>query len=486
MANVKETANWEAGVYQLETSDPVLGGENGIDNLQAMQLANRTLWLKTELAKAVASIGSNKAAADQTYALKATTLTAGSGLSGGGTLGGNRVLSLGTPSKISDTSTNVAVSDTHTHEIDKASTTTAGIVKLNDTLSSTSTTEALTANQGRLLDHAKADKAATLAGYGITDAAEQRALHTSNLDSITNPGLYGQGTNANATSARNYPANEAGSLIVAGGAYGVQQLYMPFYRLDIWKRNQTSSGGWTAWQKINTAPAELSTAVSDIENVKADKATTLSGYGITDGVTQSALNATIKSLINGAPGALDTLHELATALDNDANFANTVAAKIGQAAPAGTVAYVAGSAAPAGWLKANGAAVSRTTYAALYAAIGTRYGAGDGSTTFNVPDLRGEFVRGWDDGRGVDSGRTFGSQQGDAIRNITGTFNLLESRGLTATGAFKQKSDILVNTSFRSPGRGADFVVELDASGAVPTAAENRPRNIALLACIKI
>ena len=163
-----------------------------------------------------------------------------------------------------------------------------------------------------------------------------------------------------------------------------------------------------------------------------------------------------------------------------------LAGLIASAIPSGAVLYFARQTAPTGWLKANGAAVSRSTYAALFAAIGTTYGAGDGRSTFNLPDLRGEFVRGWDDGRGVDSGRTFGSQQGDAIRNITGTFNLLESRGLTATGAFKQKSAILVNSSFRSPGQGANFVVELDASGAVPTADENRPRNIALLACIKI
>ena len=57
MANVKETATWENGIYQLETTDPVLGGENGIDNLQARQLANRTQWLKTEIASAVADIG---------------------------------------------------------------------------------------------------------------------------------------------------------------------------------------------------------------------------------------------------------------------------------------------------------------------------------------------------------------------------------------------------------------------------------------------
>jgi microcystin-dependent protein len=66
---------------------------------------------------------------------------------------------------------------------------------------------------------------------------------------------------------------------------------------------------------------------------------------------------------------------------------------------------------PAGYLECNGAAVSRTVYAGLFAKIGTTYGAGDGSTTFNLPDLRGEFIRGWDNGRGVDASRSLGSTQ---------------------------------------------------------------------------
>ena len=66
---------------------------------------------------------------------------------------------------------------------------------------------------------------------------------------------------------------------------------------------------------------------------------------------------------------------------------------------------------PSGWIKANGAEVSRTVYANLFAAIGTAWGAGNGSTTFNVPDLRGEFLRGWDDARGIDTGRALASQQ---------------------------------------------------------------------------
>lgn len=78
----------------------------------------------------------------------------------------------------------------------------------------------------------------------------------------------------------------------------------------------------------------------------------------------------------------------------------------------GALQYFAATSAPPGWLKANGAAVSRTTYARLFARVSTVYGSGDGSTTFNVPDMRGEFLRGLDDGRGVDSGRTLGTFQG--------------------------------------------------------------------------
>ncbi|MBX8625803.1 phage tail protein [Pseudomonas glycinae] len=74
----------------------------------------------------------------------------------------------------------------------------------------------------------------------------------------------------------------------------------------------------------------------------------------------------------------------------------------------GMVSPFAMFAAPVGWLKCNGAAVSRTTYKNLYARINTYYGEGDGTTTFNLPDLRGLFLRGYDDGRGLDPNRAFG------------------------------------------------------------------------------
>lgn len=77
----------------------------------------------------------------------------------------------------------------------------------------------------------------------------------------------------------------------------------------------------------------------------------------------------------------------------------------------GDVIYNASSQPRARALKCNGAAIGRTAYPLLFAKIGTTYGAGDGATTFNVPDFRGEFIRAFDDGRGVDAGRAFGSWQ---------------------------------------------------------------------------
>lgn len=106
-----------------------------------------------------------------------------------------------------------------------------------------------------------------------------------------------------------------------------------------------------------------------------------------------------------------------------------------QMAPAGLVAHFARSTAPAGWLKANGAAVSRSAYAELFAAIGTTYGAGDGFTTFNLPDLRGEFVRGWDDGRGVDGGRELGSGQAGAQQSHSHTASSADAGSHSHSGS---------------------------------------------------
>lgn len=85
--------------------------------------------------------------------------------------------------------------------------------------------------------------------------------------------------------------------------------------------------------------------------------------------------------------------------------------------PSGSVMAFASPTPPSGWLYLNGQAVSRATYANLFAVIGTIYGAGNGSTTFHLPDARGLGIRGWDDSRGFDIGRVFGSYQADMIKS---------------------------------------------------------------------
>ena len=156
--------------------------------------------------------------------------------------------------------------------------------------------------------------------------------------------------------------------------------------------------------------------------------------------------------------------------------------------PAGTVIFTAGASAPTGWLKADGSAVSRTTYADLFAVCGTTYGAGNGSTTFNLPDLRGEFIRGWADGRAVDTGRVRGSAQSDDnkehshgvtdpghFHTVANTVSTVGIQDLQGSGSNPARGAVSRNTDNKTTG------ITVNSSGGT----EARPRNIALLACIK-
>lgn len=136
-------------------------------------------------------------------------------------------------------------------------------------------------------------------------------------------------------------------------------------------------------------------------------------------------------------------------------------------APVGAVVYTAAASAPTGWLIADGTAVSRTTYATLFAAIGTTYGSGDGSTTFNLPDLRGVFARGTDLGRGLDPGRVLGTYQADALASHT-------HGGVP----------LLIDDSDRG-GNSSSFSIDNVGNTASTGGAETRPKNLALTPIIK-
>ncbi len=224
--------------------------------------------------------------------------------------------------------------------------------------------------------------------------------------------------------------------------------------------------------------------------------------------TQIATTAFVKSAIAGmvgsAPAALDTLNELAAALGNDPNFATTMLNALagkqpldntltnlsgkdvaglltylglgeGSALPVGVPVPWPSATPPTGWLKCNGAPFSAEEYPELAKVYPTN----------KLPDLRGEFIRGWDGGKGVDSGRTLLSAQGDAIRNITGVVgysSIGDSQGLLGyvSGAFsasESKAPALSGAS--ASGYQRSLYANFNASAVVPTANENRPRNIA-------
>lgn len=186
-----------------------------------------------------------------------------------------------------------------------------------------------------------------------------------------------------------------------------------------------------------------------------------------------------------ADGAVGT-DELTGASVTVAKLGSDVVDLISLSVPAGIVAHFASNTAPSGWLKANGAAVSRTTYASLFAIVGTTFGAGNGSSTFNLPDLRGEFIRGWDDGRGVDSGRSFGSAQLDQMQRIQGSVTQVwANNAFTSSGSFS--GTVTQQTGIGAGSNHRQINVNFDSanSSGARTGSDTRPRNVAILACIK-
>jgi len=157
----------------------------------------------------------------------------------------------------------------------------------------------------------------------------------------------------------------------------------------------------------------------------------------------------------------------------------------GAAVPSGAIFYFAASTAPTGYLKANGDIIPNGSgtvqgvtadFSALYAVIGSTYGSAG-----QLPDLRGEFIRGWDDSRGVDSGRSFGSSQDHQLQNHshTQTYAVHPS----ATGAEQEQAGSPDSrTNFGATKQTSDGSTAGDVGSF---GSETRPRNVALLACIK-
>ena len=174
--------------------------------------------------------------------------------------------------------------------------------------------------------------------------------------------------------------------------------------------------------------------------------------------------------------------------------------------PSGSVFCMAVATVPSGYLECNGAAVSRTTYAALFAIIGTAYGTGNGSSTFNLPDLRGEFVRGFDNGRGVDNGSSIASSQssqfGQQNHNVSAsssssvtdpghkhTMNFNLGNIISSGGAFGMKDSGTadrMNTATTGISVSTTTSISQSNRGGTSNSSETRPRSIAMMYIIKV
>ena len=220
--------------------------------------------------------------------------------------------------------------------------------------------------------------------------------------------------------------------------------------------------------------------------------TAVLGTNNTQIATTAFVKTAIAALVGSAPAALDTLEELARALAGDANLKATLLAEIGKKANAtdfnalhdlfiGIPIPYPLSTVPTGCLAMNGQRFDTRRYPKL----AQKYPSGQ------LPDMRGEFIRGLDNGRGVDAGRGMLSTQGDAMQRVEGSLSTLVWRG-TALGeapnqAFRRGAFTYIgleneNTRVLVDERavGAHFVnswVNFDSSGVARTSAETRPRN---------
>ena len=233
--------------------------------------------------------------------------------------------------------------------------------------------------------------------------------------------------------------------------------------------------GTTADPVINVFTASTSDrGVVKLANQSETDAASDINVALTPGGLANGIDNYLPQASEVARGVL----ELATAAEVEAGVQGTKAitpatlsaalAALGLTAPAGSISAFAGLTAPAGYLLCDGSQVSRATYADLYAVVGDTFGAGDGTTTFNLPDLRGEFIRGFDDGRGADAGRVFGSFQADEIKSHA------------HTGVAGDAGD--------DPARigGGNRSVDTDTySTNAVGGVETRPRNVALNYIIK-
>jgi microcystin-dependent protein len=260
----------------------------------------------------------------------------------------------------------------------------------------------------------------------------------------------------------------------------IEQAISGYVTVSVTTANQAFTYADGVSDQARNAIIELTTTTGAAFNVYAPPSPKL--YVIKNASAHAATvyNSTVAGNTTAAGTGVTIPAGLATAIWTDGTNFSAQTSSV----PTGAVFYFAMNAAPNGYLEADGTAISRTTYAALFAAVGTTFGSGDGSSTFNLPDLRAEFIRGWDDGRGVDTGRVFGSTQADELKAHKHDIRV---RGAVSSHSHRidgpAETYVAAGSSASLGGSGSIY----NDGGAILNTGgtETRPRNVALLACIK-
>jgi len=378
-----------------------------------------------------------------------------------------------------------------------ASTTGPGAVQLYNNTDSTSTSLALTAAQGKNLQ----DQITALLVSGTVELAGTIDAGAGGIMlSITSVGAadgYVVGATlpaADATTNNSYViVTNPGTMTPPGGVATVAT------QGDWFLVSQTSPGVY-AWTFLNVGfdPPYATTTSSGVVCLSTNALAQAGVDTLTALTPSAAASAYIPNTCITAKGTLitgtaaDTPTALAVGIDGQYLLANSACPSgiqwqtgMGDT-PVGTINWFSAQTAPVGWLVADGSAVSRTLYADLFAKVGTTYGAGDGSTTFNLPDLRGMFARGWDaaggTARGCDTGRVFGSTQGFALQ--THCHQLEVFGGLAGRPEWACPNNACPAGASFPPATAGD---PIRTAGFTSTdgSSETRPMNVALLPCIK-
>lgn len=397
MANLTETASWEPNIYRIETTDPVIGGEDGISNVQAKLLGNRTLYLK----------GVADYHEERITDVESTSNSAFSTIEN----------ALGSATLIR-------------HGVVVAKRQSGSLTAKPNYLTLNIATKTVT-----LVASSSEPFAASIqAGFGYNPVILYAMTATNKQ--IT----YAVGTDK-LLLIEPYGSNGAFSLVLEEWVTPVFSFIEPTspvsgtYWYDL-KRHVTLRYNGSSWSSVTRLPLAK----------------------IIPGDEQIVYLAPIGKSVDLMYGVCDV--------------------------PAGTVHTFAGGVGsiPAGYLLCDGGAINRSIYCNLFNAIGTTYGVGNGSTTFNIPDLRGEFLRGLDNNRGVDTGRTLGSAQGEqtrTIKQLETDIGLGGSAPVPSTAVIPQDG---TNSTWVGTGEGGSGRYGLRAQFYNQ---ETRPRNVAMNYIIK-